>query len=507
VLSRNIDEGAIEALGRLATQFEEESREMCASLFQRLVIQGVDERRDWQWLTHQSDEFAALARHIAQRAEESSHLPAATRAAAFAHAIVLAGHASKRRMVSGQLPAEGAMLRLHGLLERAMALKLADQVVTVVACGELLEASAESLYARALLLARLASGCLSGRQIEILDDWLWAWMPALMLSHTATPEEPSLFADLDSPQGLNVCPRNARPLGKKLVFLPAAPLSRQVEHAVCWFQQGLIFPGFGLGATFRLEEHLGVIDYLTREFSHIVSSVDRRARHPVATGVDISVWFGFNDVATRGMRANSSTAATPRYALGEARLAAKPNAFPETSEFAAFDPAKKLAKVRDVSESGMGLAASEETARHLEVGDLVALQLDVDLPVFVGVLTRKAPLLVGDEVLLGVQFLSRRARALTLEQMQDSSGTKRAGAAAILIPGEHPSGFGDALLVSETAYRTQGTQADFLFKSGETQFAIRLGRIREQGRGWKMAAFTVARAPAPPAAPAVEPER
>lgn len=73
--------------------------------------------------------------------------------------------------------------------------------VTVVTEGRGRAATIEGLYLRALLLDRFASGNLTRAQLEVLDAWLWEWMPRLA-GRDAPPEGATLRADLDANAGL-----------------------------------------------------------------------------------------------------------------------------------------------------------------------------------------------------------------------------------------------------------------------------------------------------------------
>jgi hypothetical protein len=487
--------------------FDALSRGACDSALNTTLFRSESERGEYDWIADQFERLALIGRQIGERIVDDDSIPRDKRAHVIAYAILLTGHDAKWRQIAGR--GQGSASQHHALLSRALAAGLSDVIVNVRIEGETIETTVESLYARALLLDRLASGNLSARQIEILDNWLAAWMPALMISQDALENEACLCTDLDEAAGLKTSSiarnrlvhenherygqRNLRNLHQRAdrqIYLPIAPLLRQLDRAIEYFHQGLIFPGFGLGMTFRIEEHLGVIDYLTREFSLLEhDATEKSARHPVKAGIDVDVYFGMNDIVSRAIGANTVqplvTPAARDYYFGRQDGIAK--RFVETSEFAPFDPAKKVLQVLDVSESGLGLAMSAPEAEHVQVGDLAAIRLDLSMPVLLGMVSRKALLPGGSRHVVGINFISKRAKPLMLEYPPEGE-TLRPPASAIYVPGEDESGRGDSIVASETVYRANNR---FQVQIGDDKFVVSLARIKKQGRGWKMAAFDV----------------
>lgn len=494
-LRRHSGTALADALLWAADGYDALSRGACDSALNTTLFRSESERSEYDWIAEQYGRLSALGRQVVEKLGDDPLLPRDKRAGAIAYAMLLSGHDAKWRQISGHDTGPPLANRHHALLARALAVGVSDVIVPVCIEGETIDTTAESLYARALLLDRLASGNLSARQIEILDNWLAAWMPALMISRQALDDEPCLYTDLDEAQGLRVPPvsgdpGNPSPGGRRL-YLPVAPLLRQLDRAVEYFHQGLIFPGFGLGMTFRIEEHLGVIDYLSREFALLKAGATQKCtRFPVQSEIDVDVYFGMNDVVGRAINANALQrvallAEGARDRLRETRNVSR--GFVETSEFAAFDPSRKVLPVRDVSESGLGLSVLAAETEHIHVGDLAAIRLDAGVPVLLGTVSRKAMLPGGTRHVVGINFISKRAQPLTLEFPADGE-TVRPAASAIFVPGADESGRGDSILASESVYRTDTV---FRVKVAGTFFGVRLGRIKKQGRGWKMAAFDV----------------
>lgn len=494
VAARQQSGGALsDALIWAVDAFDALSRGACDSALNTTLFRSEAERGEYDWIADQFERLAVVGRQIGERVIDDDAIAADKRAYAIAYAILLTGHDAKWRQIAGRGP--GPASQHHALLSRALGAGLSEVIVNVRIEGEQIETTVESLYARALLLDRLASGNLSARQIEILDNWLAAWMPALMISHQALEHEACLCTDLDEIHGLTVAPgthgHHARPRPGRQLFLPIAPLLRQLDRAIEYFHQGMIFPGFGLGMTFRIEEHLGVINYLTREFSLLEQdATEKSARHPVKTGIDVEVYFGMNDIVSRAIGVNAAAPlmqpALRDYPVGNRSDGV--SRFVETSDFAPFDPARKVLQVLDVSESGLGLAISGPEAEHIQVGDLAAIRLDPALPVLLGIVSRKAMLPGGTRDVIGINFISKQARPVMLEYPLEGE-TLRPPASAIYVPGDDESGRGDSIVASESIYRANPR---FQVQIGDDRFTILLGRIKKQGRGWKMAAFDVA---------------
>ncbi|MBL8515017.1 MAG: hypothetical protein JNJ55_13575, partial [Betaproteobacteria bacterium] len=187
-----------------------------------------------------------------------------------------------------------------------------------------------------------------------------------------------------------------------------------------------------------------------------------------------------------------------------------------TGNFSALDPAMRILQVSDISETGFGLIAGPDHRDALMVGDLAAVRLTAQSPAAICVVTRKVALPQGRTSLIGLRILTRLARPVSLEFVRDEEDAASAGtasrppASAIFVPGEDTSGRGDSLIVSETVYRSQGTVSQgrttaFRVRFGGALFRVVLGRVKKQGRGWKMAAFDVTRIE--DAAPDAHPER
>jgi hypothetical protein len=482
-----------EQLEAATAEFEEKSLDARRAALNTSIIRVGAEQNEFLWLSESHARFASQLRLFADRAACEDALDARSKAPYYAYALFAGGHECKWRLIAGRRAAQSFAHQHHMQLNRALAVGCSDVVVPVPIEGSAREASVESLYMRALLLERLASGNLTAQQIEILDDWLLAWMHSLMVSRRRPDDENALVADLTGAKGFVLALRD-EPEGdpRSKVYLPLKPVMRQLDRAIECFHQGLIYPGFGLGMSFRIEEHVGVIDYLSREFEQLMAR--REFKQPRTTqdaAREVAVYVGMNDIVTRAVQL--SGAALLRVA--DPFASAARTGYQGASSFSALDPAMRLLGLNDMSETGFGLLAGPDQADAFQIGDLAAVRLATSTPPAVCVVSRKVALPGGNQHLIGLRILTRVARPLALEFPTDGS-SQRPPASAIFIPGDDSLGRGDSIIVSETIYRST---IAFRVTLGGNHFRVTLGRVKRQGRGWKMVAFDVVREPPRPA--------
>ncbi len=481
--------GTSAAIAIALANFEEQSAPVRAAAL-NLSIQRVDaEHGEFLWLADIYARLAAAIRTLSDRVAADDSVLSTVRVRYWAYALLAGGNECKWRLIAG-LPASSTQTHWHHLqLGRAQADQTADVVVSIPIEGSSRETSVEALYMRALLLERLASGNLNAQQIEILDEWLLAWMHSLIVSRKRPDDENALVADLTGAQGFTLALRGepeGDPRGK--VYLPVKPIMRQLDHAIERFHQGLIFPGFGLGMQFRIEEHAGVIDYLSREFALLMARREfKQPRSPAAGFREAAVFVGMNDILTRAVQASDASLLRIAAPFTPAQAG--------KGGFSALDPAMRILTVRDQSETGFGLIAGPDHQDAIAVGDIAAVRLSAQSPAAICMVTRKVrqPQMLG--TLIGMRILTRTSRPLSLahggaEQAQEGVRNARPPVSAIFIPGEDTSGRGDSIIVSETVYRGP---TSFRVRLGGEVFRVVLGRIKLQGRGWKMAAFSVFR--------------
>jgi hypothetical protein len=489
---RNAGESS-QAISRALREFEDFSlndreRHLQAGLGQSDGSQAVCE-----WVSACYDHLARMAREVVP-AEVPVVTPGdvkqhAQLAFAWALAIILAAHASKWRKIAGLRADTASRGRLHGLYVSGLAARVDACILEVSVDRRRIETTVEALYVRALLLERFASGNLPPRRLEILDSWLLEWMGALWLSRAPTLEGPWLAVDTRNP---NLGLTRFHPGDKADFFLGLKPLQRQLERAAKDFHRGVIFPRWGIGLNFRMEEHVAVIEFLEREFDIIEhADAQKGKRFPIGRNSDVSVFFGFNDIYTQALQRQSTiTPAGVTRAPGgliEA-VASKLNADASVAKgiLGASGQPQQSIRLLDISESGLGLEMSAEAAAMVELDELIAVQIEAGRPWVLGVVVRKTGTQLNRVATVGIRVLSKLPMRAGLSLVHESQAQH--AIKGIFVAGAAEHGFADSLIVADSVYRTSSTLSATV-ASGV--FHLRLGRVRQQGPGWKMAAVEV----------------
>ncbi len=488
-------------LAKALRDFEEFSRTDRERYLQGGLTQTDSDRAVCGWITERYENLARIAREIVPtgltEATPGRHL----RAPAWALAMLLVGHASKWRKISGQRPDSATPGRLHQLFRSALDAKIEAAVQSITIERRFIETTIEALYVRALLLERFSSGNLGPRRLEILDTWLVAWMGALWLTSAPADSGATLCVDTQNPtRGL------MRPLaGERADFyLALKPLRRQLERAIEYFHQGIIFPGWGIALSFRMEEHIAVIDFVERELNMIEFATSQKSkRFPIGQKSRVSVFFGFSDIYDRALikqssittsvgansaNANSASISGSRtggyFAPAALRFAALAEADANANDFM-----KSPVQLLDISDAGMGLEMSSDDAAKVEVDELVAVRIDDGRPWVLGIVVRKVNQRNDYATTIGIKVLTKVPLRAALELVTDRPVRQTAN--GIFVAGSAAHGFADSIIVSDATYRARQVIATTI-ASGH--FHIRLGRVRYQGPGWKMAAANVTEA-------------
>ncbi len=478
-------------------------------LLQNNLTQSDGDTAVAEWLAASYEDLARLVRGLVSPTAELGKIKSGDTpgdiAAAISLALLLTGYATKWRKISGQRPDQATPQRLHLLYKMAAKAKVEASILNIIIERRTVETTIEALYVRALLLERFTSGNLSPRRLEILDSWLISWMNALWLTREPQADTPSLCIDTrNESRGLT----RYTPGERANLFLSLRPLQRQLELAVDDFHQGIIFPGWGMGIGFRMEEHVAVIDFLDREFSLIANAESaRNKRFAVGQGAEVKVFCGFNDIWTSALATQSSQTqsragnhvANHSAVMSGASIDDSPSSqsarqasLSSTGIFNAGGQGTTLAqrtpvRLFDISDSGLGLEMASEDAAQVEVDDLIAMQIETGRPCVLGVVVRKANLHRQQSMLIGVRVLSRVPLRATLEHVTER--TVRQTSKGILVPGSADHGFADSVIVNDATFKASSKLSVMI---ASNIFHIRLGRARHQGRGWKLAAIDVA---------------
>jgi hypothetical protein len=490
---KNVHESAA-AIGKALGEFEEFSRKDREKFLQAGLTQTGGDQAVCEWIAERYDHLARIVRSVVPY-EQSAPVPAEQRkslAYAWALAVLLTGHTSKWRKIAGLRADTATRGRLHKLFVTATKAGLDDCILDVMVDRRSIETTVESIYVRALLLERFASGNLAPRRLEILDSWLLEWMDALWLSREPITDGPALAINTRNP---NVGLTRYAPGEKADYFLAMRPLQRQLDRAVRDFRRGIIFPGWGLGLAFRVEEHVGVVDFLEREFAIIESSgAQKSKRFAIGGGSEITAFAGFNDIYARGLQRQSvlmSGNVTQGGAFnapgdGLSSAASRRAALSETGNTSEQRLGRQPIHLLDISESGLGLEMSTGDAAMFEVDELIAVRIEADKPCVLGIVARKTTTHQRNMVTVGVKVIAKVPLRATLEMLNDR--LVRQPVKGIFVTGVADHGFADSVIVSDAVYKA-GPTLSVMLATGI--FHLRLGRVRLQGPGWKMAAVEV----------------
>lgn len=480
-----------QTISKALREFEEFSRNDRERFLLGGLAQTSADQAVCEWIAARYDHLARMAREVVPYQMTADSQPDARMASTWALAIMLTGHASKWRKVAG-LRSDLAMRgRLHKLFVTAISAGVDACILDVMVDRHSFETTIEALYVRALLLERFASGNLPPRRLEILDSWLLAWMGSLWLSREPIPDGLSLAVDTRNP---NLGLTRFSPGERADFFLGLRPLQRQLARAVKDFHRGVIFPGWGVGLVFRMEEHVAVIEFLEREFAIIESAgAQKSKRFAIGRNSEVSVFFGFNDIYSRALQRQSTLSSTsvtsasgvnpPGDALSAA--ASRRAALSETGSFVQPRVSQPI-HLLDISESGLGLEMSTEDAGFVEVDELIAVQIEDGKPCVLGVVVRKTSAHHKRVTTVGVKVLSKVPLRATLEMVNDRLA--RQSVKGVFVAGKADHGFADSVIVTDVIYKANPTLS-VMVASGV--FHLRLGRVRQQGPGWKLAAVEV----------------
>lgn len=461
---------ATNAVTQALRYFEDNSRLEREQLLQSGQIKTKPEQAAATWLSERYDHLLRLAREIVLRSfasQATAVTETTTRAPICALAILLSGHAIKWRKFSGSRPDATTREWLHQIFRTACAFGVDSNVLSVRIEERPFDATVETLYVRALLLDRFSSGNLPPTRLALLDNWLVAWMGSLWLTREPVPGEPTLGVNTAAPQrGLS--PHVAGD-GAHL-FLSLRPLQRQLDRSIRQFHQGAIFPGWGIGQGVRMEEHVAVIDFLEREFTLIETARTQRSKRlSISTNSIVGVFFGFNEIC---------------------KLAFAAEKLHTLSGGGAEIGIRNAIHLADVSEGGLGLDMTDEDASRVNVDDLIAVRLEKGRPCVLGMVVRKSNLQRPTATLVGVKVLSKQPVYRGMEHV-DVANTWQP-TEGILLTGAAADGFADSVIVGEKTYVANSLLAVTL---GNRTYELRLRRVRQQGSGWRMAAFDAAVAP------------
>ena len=340
------------------------------------------------------------------------------------------------------------------------------------------EITLSALFNRAMLLDAFCRGNLGPRQIEIADSWLWEWCGSFFV--TDSPEGAVMAFDKVGASGLRSADSVIGAGNDSVNHLSVAALSRQMAKVVRSFRVGEIYPGYGSAAEFRVEEHVATLDFLRRFLEAARSRLEREAR--VGRDAKLEAFVGMGEIISKSFtlrKSPLSDSGVGRTQPGLQHLAAIESR---------FEIPRRWVHLLDESADGLGIECDDSTVTPIEVGALVALQLDGESTPIITEVVRRNTLAgevgaTGTKTRLGLKVLSREPKKLEL-----LGRGSRTGVDAIYMPGADSAGHLDTLLVSEIDFDRHG---DLEARFNDRTFVLRMNRVRYHGRGWHLAGFEV----------------
>jgi hypothetical protein len=481
------------AVAKLDSDLDEGVFKVKAELLGSVLCWKPDDRVLSAWIYDQHCEFAEMTRRAADVFERRVGADDPRTVRLIALAFLHWGDAAKWVVGRRERYDYGWM---HWLMRTAM-----DSHRHLEQCELRLDArgrtaSIEGLFFRTLLLDRFAGGNLTRQQIEVLDAWIWEWMPALKGFHT-WPGQPVLRADLDGKGGLR---HGQRLEPGPVLYLPIAPLEQKRQAVIKEFHRGRIVPSLGVAADFRVEEHVAVLEQLRIVFEASQDEGVRVERRPTA-GPLVEVWVGLSEILTRGLNAHGAMPGTGLSIKGPASLS-DTQRIRQIQFLDEYESTRRMLRLIDVSATGYGFEVNEKESMGIGVGDLVGMRLSDEEPCVLGRVVRRVPGQVEGQVILGVLAISNSPQALTLARTQRQNRPDDEDI-YIYVPGCDDSGAQDAFLVPEKILQEQTSHDTIL---GDDLFTIQFNRVRRKGRGWALAGFEILDAKRVSDPPRVEPQ-
>lgn len=441
----------------------------------------VDDRALSAWIYDQHYEIGDLARRAADLFERRLGADDARTIRLVAQAFHHWGEASK--WVVGRRDRYDYAW-MHWLMRLVVGAYRQHEACEVLLDGRKRTASVEALFFRTLILDRFAGGNLTRQQIEVLDAWLWDWITDLK-SVDHWPGQAALRADLDGKVGLRL---GRRADDGPCMYVPIAPLEARRQAVIREFHRGRIVPEKGVAASFRVEEHVAVLEQLRLLYDAAKDEHEERIERHAAGGTPVEVWVGLGEILSRGFRRETAL---------EAKLAGRGKPGKDSEKRMRhvqfrdeFDASRRYLRLVNTSATGFGFDASEEEAFGIGVGDVVGMRVSEDEPIVIGRVVRRVPGLIEGSIIIGVRAITAMPEPLTLSRTQP---TCRADddQTFIFVPGEDDSGSKDGFLVPEKILQDQGSYAAVI---DENAYTIQFNRVRRKGRGWALAGYEIVEA-------------
>jgi hypothetical protein len=465
----------------LAQRFESQARPVRHALLCSPLAWTEDEKREARWLQRTCDDLAAIGYRLSESVAPRLGVDDGSARALVATTLFYMGETVKWDLALAP-DAPHDMRKVHNLMRLARQAGRHHTPMRFTVDGAESGCTLESLYFRVLLLARFSSGTLNSQQIEILDAWMWMWMPVL----TGVSEPPpgtALRADLDTASGLQLGPREGP--GESL-YLPHEPIEAAYREVVAQFHAGHVVPATGIASEFRIEQHVAVLALVRRNLRHSKRAPVGRAPRRAADRL-VDLFVGLGEIVKYGFLPPAPVAAGLSLANG-----AVPAAPRHSDRHLAFDGIydadRRQVRLIDESDTGLGFEGSSAGCGAIAAGDLVAVRLAPGECLIFGKVVRSVPSKRPGRIILGVRRLSSAAQVLEAERNGKRTNIDEK---VVFVAGMDSNGRQDACMVTERDFDERSRME--VVVDGR-KFRLRLNRARERGRGWVLAGFEVASA-------------
>jgi hypothetical protein len=455
----------------LEWQFDQQVQKEQGTLLANPLQWDEAEQHFAQWILRQFTKLADMGKHVADRVAGIDQADPVL-SYVIARALVHHGNVWKWAQFANRPGNEHGFGAANSLYEHALDARKDMDVHSFNREGRPVAPTIAGLFLRAHLLARVASGNLNRQQTEIFDAWLWAAMLDLQLS-PAAEDNAVLRLEPGSQRGLQFGV-DARTEAR---YLPAEALRRIAGRAQDGFHKGIIFPGHGAAQSFRLEEHVAVLDFLRAMIEQIESGRQpHRAERVRKDGELLEVHIGLTDILrTLGSgRINAPT----RLSIAQSQSENKIDSI--------YQMRRRYMALVDQSETGLGLEVAASEAGEVGVGEMIAIIFPDDSEPLMGQVARIVPSPREGMVRLGVHLEFVDWQAVEVK-VAGASPSKRE-TAAFYVPGADSSGRYDMLLVGESFAHGKPLCE---VRMGEQVYDLRINQIRQKGRGWVAAGFEV----------------
>jgi hypothetical protein len=354
------------------------------------------------------------------------------------------------------------MKEAQGVLALAEQKGVAGLAVEVPVHGEKVRTAMAPLFVRTALLDALCHGNLRRQPLGAVDCWLWEWIPAYPLVDQASGAQ--LRTGLASPAG-----------GGQTRVISLDAMAGHLDTATSWFREGRIYPGHGVAADLRVEDHVAALDTL-RAFlaASRQKGGSRQQRENRMAAVEVLV--GLPEILDKGFQVGAMADEDERPAPPPAQGFDAGLPFDIGNHYQAT---VRLMDLMDESPGGIGLEF-DDSATPLEGGTLLGVRVNPAQPVVLCEVVRRlaSP---GRRSRLGTRVLLGEKRVIRLISAKWPTGVD-----AIYLAGEDPSGRGDGMIVSGTACDTAIVHEAEL---PGRRFRLHISRVRRRGHGWALAAI------------------